>query len=114
MAKERKDDFKFDKLSGLNLAAQPNVEDTKDKETPKAKEEPEPVEEVEVEDPPKKKKKKKEELQTIKTSFKIEKELHLALKQYCLLEGEDMATVVFEQVMKSFLKRKGYYPVTKK
>lgn len=113
MAKEKKDDYKFDKLSGLNLATQPNIDDIK--EEPKAKKETKPVDEIEEEERPKKKKKtKKEEPATIKTSFKIEKELHLALKQYCLLEGEDMATVVFEQVIKSFLKRKGYYPVSKK
>lgn len=101
MAKEKKDDIKFDKLQGLNLKVESNIDDIK------------PVKE-EKKGRVGRKAKNTSARETIKTSFKIEKDLHLALKQYSLLEGEDMADIVFERVLKPFLEKKGYYPPKKK
>ena len=101
MAKEKKTDITFDKLQNLNLDVPSNIEDI----TPTSKEE-------------KKgrvgRKANPDTKETIKTSFKIEKDLHLALKQYSVLEGEDMADIVFEHVLKPFLEDKGFYPPKKK
>lgn len=60
-----------------------------------------------------KEKKETDSQDTIKTSFKIDRDLHLALKQYALIEGKDMAFIVFEEVLKPFLQEKGYYPPRK-
>ena len=98
MAKEKKEDIVFNKLKGLNLNIESNIEDIK----------PEP----------RVKKKSNNDNQskvaTIKTSFKIEKDLHLALKQYSIMHGKDMADIVFVDVLKPFLEREGFYPPRKK
>lgn len=52
--------------------------------------------------------------ETIKTSFKIDKDIHLALKQYSLIEEEDMAIIAFEKIVKPFLEKEGFYPPRKK
>ncbi len=102
MAKEKKDEITFDKLADLNLPVTSNLGDVQPpQQAPLA-----PLRDKEGI--------KKKEQVTIKTSFKIEKDLHLALKQYSLLEGEEMATIVFERILKPFLEKKGYYPPTRK
>jgi len=105
MAKEKKDEITFDKLADLNLPVTSNLGDVQS---------PQQAPLAPVRDKEGVKKPKKQEQVTIKTSFKIEKDLHLALKQYSLLEGEEMATIVFERILKPFLEKKGYYPPMKK
>jgi len=94
MAKQPEDEISFDKLSSLNLSIANHVESV----------------EKEVTEPPVPPKAAKP---MIKTSFKIERDVHLALKQYCVLQNEEMAKVVFDQIIKDFLKREGYYPPSK-
>lgn len=50
---------------------------------------------------------------TIKTSFKINRDIHLALKQYAIAIDKHMDEVVFEDVLKPFLEEKGFYPPRK-
>lgn len=113
MAKEKVRDMSFDQLEGLNLNAPNNLDEAKTVIKKKEVEE-EPKKDDMTPKPTIRKKKKKEETQeTIKTSFKIERDLHLALKQYALIEGEEMTYIVFEKLVKPYLKRKGFYPPRK-
>lgn len=102
MAKEKTDDIIFDKLANLNLNIPAHVDDVKPEKEPEPKAEKSRVG-----------RSKKKEVPTVKTSFKIERDLHLALKQYCLLQEEEMATVVFERILKPYLEKKGFYPPRK-
>jgi len=104
MAKEKTDDIIFDKLANLNLdiPAHAHVDDVKPKKEPEPRPEKSRVG-----------RSKKKDVPTVKTSFKIERDLHLALKQYCLLQEEEMATVVFERILKPYLEKKGFYPPRK-
>lgn len=96
MAKGQGDDITFDKLKHINLEIPGHLED------------------IQAKEPPKKAKSIEEEPDVIKTSFKIDREVHLALKQYCLMHGEEMAKLVFEQIVKPFLTKEGYYPPRKR
>lgn len=93
MAKEKKGDITFDTLSNLNLDLPDNAK----------------AEEVAQEEIPVKKAKAAQ----IKTSFKLDRDVHLALKQYSLIQGKDMAVVAFEDIIKPFLEEKGYFPPRK-
>ena len=49
-----------------------------------------------------------------RTSFNLEEDLHRALQDYCYFEGTDMVTYVFEELVKTDLAKKGYYPPKKR
>ena len=93
MAKEKKKDITFDKLTNLDLSMPTTGEADEVKESTTKKKVP-------VKD-------------TVKTSFKMERDVHLALKHYSLVKGKDMATLVFDEIVKSFLEDEGYYPPRK-
>ena len=96
MAKDGAGDITFDKLANINLEAPSHIEDIQKKEI---EDEVVPV--------------AKEVKATVKSSFKLEKDLHLGLKQYCLIHELKMADLVFETIVKSFLIEKGFYPPQK-
>lgn len=98
MAKEKKTDISFDKLTNLNLDAKPNVDEVIEEKNEKRK----------VGRPPSNKG------EIMRTSYKYEKDIHLALKRYCLDHEIDMGAFVFEQIIKEVLTEKGYYPPKKR
>ncbi len=96
MAKKQDDDITFDRLQSINLDVPGHLEEITAEEVA----------------PPRPSSEEKER-DMIKTSFKIERDLHLGLKQYCLMHGEEMAKVVFDRIVKRFLTKEGYYPPKK-
>ena len=96
MAKEKAEDISFGDLQNLNLDAPDNSKEVIEASKKKGRA----------------KSSKKEDM--IKTSFKIPRDIHLALKQYSLIQGEEMAVVAFQEIIMPYLKRKGFYPPRKK
>ena len=101
MAKEKKDDITFDNLANLDLNLKSNIEEVKLEKTKETETTSPKIERGRG--------RPKLEKEVVKTSFKVEKDLHRKLKIYCMQQGVNMSDFVFEELVRSHLEKQGVF-----